>query len=151
MDVHATLLAPTAPELLFRGVEDLGGYPEWLDIVGRAEPTDAAPGDPGPAWLVDLKAQLGPLRRSKRLRMVRSVHNPPHRVQFTRRELDGKAHSPWTMTADVKPDDAGAGEGSHLDMRLHYGGTLWVPMLDRLLRDEIESSKPRLLSTIPND
>ena len=28
-------------------------------------------------------------------------------------------------------------------MRLHYGGRLWVPALDRLLADEIERSRPR--------
>jgi len=31
-------------------------------------------------------------------------------------------------------------------MRLHYGGSLWVPMLDRVLRDEIERSRPRLVA-----
>ena len=30
-------------------------------------------------------------------------------------------------------------------MRLHYGGRLWMPALDRLLADEIERSRPRLL------
>ena len=33
-------------------------------------------------------------------------------------------------------------------MHLHYGGSLWVPMLDRLLADEIERSRPRLLGLL---
>ena len=36
-------------------------------------------------------------------------------------------------------------------MRLHYGGSLWVPMLDRLLADEIERSRPRLLRLLGSD
>ena len=38
--------------------------------------------------------------------------------------------------------------GSTLTMRLHYGGRLWVPALDRLLADEIERSRPRLLQRL---
>ncbi len=144
MDVTAQLATGVRPEELFSELEDLSAYPEWLEIVTRAVPTDKVAGDPGPAWLVDLRGQLGPLRRSKRLRMVRRVHNPPHRVHFTRRELDGRSHSPWSLTADVAPTDAGAS----LEMRLHYGGGLWVPLLDKLLGDEIERSKPRLLDRL---
>ncbi len=33
-------------------------------------------------------------------------------------------------------------------MRLHYGGRLWLPVLDRLLTDEIERSRPRLLAKL---
>ena len=33
-------------------------------------------------------------------------------------------------------------------MRLHYGGRLWMPALDRLLADEIERSRPRLLQRV---
>jgi hypothetical protein len=33
-------------------------------------------------------------------------------------------------------------------MRLHYGGSLWVPMLDRLLADEIRASRARLISLV---
>jgi len=181
VDVNVSLPTPVSPDELFAAVESLDRYPAWLEIVGRVEPADPMAGDAGPAWLVDLRGQLGPLRRSKRLRMVRFVHNPPHRVQFTRRELDGKAHSRWTLTVDVRDisrsdgdghttdrsrsdvdgrDDAdgaagtaggersGPGGGSRLDMGLHYGGGLWVPLLDRVLADEIERSKPRLLELL---
>jgi uncharacterized protein YndB with AHSA1/START domain len=144
MDVTADLLAPCSPERLFVWVDDLGHYPEWLDIVPRATPVDAQDGDPGPAWSVDLRGRLGPFARSKRLRMVRTVHEAPHRVRFERLEHDGRRHSPWVLEARVAPD---AG-GSLLTMRLHYGGSLVGPLVERLLADEIRQSKPRLLALV---
>jgi hypothetical protein len=33
-------------------------------------------------------------------------------------------------------------------MHLHYGGSLWGPVLERLLSDEIERSRPRLLERV---
>lgn len=144
MDVHADLDTPVPAEALFAELEELDGYQDWLEIVGRVEEAGPAPGDPGPAWSVDLRGQLGPFRRSKRLRMVRDLHDPHREVRFTRRELDGRSHSPWTLTAEVES----RGSRSRLKMHLHYGGGLWVPMLDRLLTDEIERSKPRLLARL---
>ena len=35
-----------------------------------------------------------------------------------------------------------------LTMELHYGGAMWMPMLDRLLSDEIGRSRPRLLQVL---
>ena len=145
VDVTASLDTDAAPQRLFDLVADLGTYPEWLDIVPRAEPAAPDADDPGPAWSVDLRAQVGPLRRSKRLRMVRSEHSSPQRVVFERRELDGRSHSPWVLTATVGP---GAGGTSSLTMGLHYGGSLWVPLLDRLLADEIERSRVRLVGVL---
>ena len=144
MDVHASLDTPVSPDALFAEIERLDRYPDWLEIVGRVEAAEAAVDDPGPAWLVDLRGQLGPFRRSKRLRMVRQIHDRAQRARFTRRELDGRSHSRWTLTADVEPTEG----GSRLVMHLHYGGGLWVPMLDRVLADEIERSKPRLLALL---
>ena len=143
MDVVATLDAPAPVDSLRPWVEDLGRYPEWLDIVPRAvsEPADAA--DVGPAWSVDLRGRLGPFARAKRLRMVRTVDEPGH-VRFERAEHDGRDHSAWVLDATLEP----AGDGSRLTMRLHYGGRLWMPALDRLLADEIERSRPRLLARV---
>ena len=93
---------------------------------------------------MDLRGQIGPLRRSKRLRMVRTRSWRPSSVRFERRELDGRSHSPWVLQADVRD----GGSGGELEMRLHYGGNLWVPMLDRMLSDEIERSRPRLLALV---
>ena len=146
MDVTASLDTDATPQRLFDLVADLGTYPDWLDIVPRAVPSDPDDGDPGPAWSVDLRAQVGPLRRSKRLRMVRSEHSSPRRVVFERRELDGRSHSAWVLTATVDP--GADGDSSSLTMGLHYGGGLWVPLLDRLLADEIERSRVRLVGVL---
>lgn len=144
MDVVEELVAPCAPEVLFGWIAELDRYPAWLDVVQRAEPLDPTAGTDRPAWLVDLRGRLGPLARSKRLRMVRTRHEPPHGVTFERRELDGRSHSPWVLRADV----SSAGEQALLTMRLHYGGGFWGPMLERMLGDEIAKSRPRLLARI---
>lgn len=142
MDVTADLDAPHPPEQVFRWVEDLERYTHWLDIVPRV--TDLPEGD---AWLVDLRARLGPFARSKRLRMVRTRHEPGHVVRFERDERDGRTHSPWVLDATVEPRDG----GSRLTMHLHYGGGLLGPVVERLLREEIERSRPRLLACLDGD
>ena len=77
MDLRASLDADCPPELLFAWVEALDTYDRWLDIVPRTSPAPARDGDPGPAWDVTLRGRLGPLARSKRLRMARTQHQPP--------------------------------------------------------------------------
>lgn len=140
MDVTATLETTADPARVYDVVADLSTYPEWLDIVPRAVAEDGASEDLGPAWSVDLRGSIGPLRRSKRLRMVRTVARQGTEVVFERVELDGRDHSPWVLGARIAPK----GESTTLTMSLHYGGSLWVPLLDRLLADEIERSRPRL-------
>ena len=144
MEVVASLEAPCEPAALFPYVDDLAEYPEWLDIVPRAEVVDAHACDPGPAWSVDLRGRLGPFARAKRLRMVRTAHEPDHHVRFERVERDGRDHPPWVLDAAISSIEG----GSVLTMRLHYGGRLWIPALDRLLADEIERSRPRLLERL---
>jgi hypothetical protein len=138
MDLDASLDAPCPPSELFAWLDDLGRYPQWLSIVTRAEP------DGDGAWLVELRGRVGPLARSKRLRMERSTVEPDHLVVFERAERDGRHHAPWVLRAEVTPRPA----GSHLEMRLHYGGSLWGSVLERLLRDEIEQSRRRLLALV---
>ena len=144
MDVVASLEAPCPPATLVPWVEDLARYPEWLDIVPRAEPAAAHPDDVGPAWSVDLRGRMGPFARSKRLRMVRTQHAPPGHVRFERVEHDGRQHAFWVLDAVI----AATGTGSLLTMGLHYGGRLWMPVLDRLLAEEIERSRPRLVERL---
>lgn len=158
MDVTATLAADVPIDALYDVVFDLGTYPDWLDIVTRADPVDVVDGEDA-AWSIDLRGQVGPFRRSKRLRMVRTAYDDPDAlgsasVRFERRELDGRDHSDWVMTAElVSPtgtasDADSVGATPELRMALHYGGSLWVPMLDRLLSDEIERSRPRLVAYV---
>ncbi len=146
MDVVETLDAPCPPDVLFAQVAELDRYPGWLEIVPHATsaPPDPSGSDAGPAWLVDLRGRLGPLARSKRLRMVRTDLDVPRRATFERRELDGREHSAWRLTASVEPVEGGA----RLTMSLHYGGALWGPVLERLLGEEIQRSGPRLLRLV---
>lgn len=144
MDLTATLDARCTADELFAHVGSLDSYDRWLEIVPRTEPAPAADGDPGPAWFVTLRGRIGPLARSKRLRMVRAEHQPPERAVFERRETDGREHAAWVLTAEV----AESGETSTLTMHLHYGGTLWVPLLDRLLAGEIDASRERLRTLV---
>jgi hypothetical protein len=143
VDVIADLEAPCPPDVLFSWVDDLGRYPRWLEIVPRADVAGAHPDDVGPAWSVDLRGRLGPLARSKRLRMVRT-ECVDRRVRFERAEHDGRRHAPWVLSAEV--DDAPP--GSRLRMHLHYGGSLVGPVIERLLTDEIARSRPRLLALV---
>jgi hypothetical protein len=76
--------------------------------------------------------------------MVRTVHEPGARARFERRELDGRSHSAWVLAAEVEPTD----DGSRLTMNLHYGGSFGGIVLERMLRDEIERSRPRLLDLV---
>ena len=146
MDVTADLYAPHPPEAVFAWVDDLERYPAWLSIVPRATPDAARDGDHGPAWSIDLKGRIGPLSRSKRLRMVRTRLDAPRIAVFEREEHDSQDHSAWVLRATVEPTD----EGSKLTMHLHYGGRLWEPLVERLLRDEIDASRDRLLELLEN-
>lgn len=144
MDVTATLDAPCPPSVLYPWIEDLARYPRWLDIVPRAVAVEGHAADVGPAWSVDLRGRLGPFARAKRLRMVRTVGDDPDHARFERSEHDGRQHSSWVLDAEVHQIPT----GSRLTMRLHYGGRLWMPALDRVLADEIERSRPRLLRCV---
>jgi hypothetical protein len=80
--------------------------------------------------------------------MVRTRNDEPKTVVFERQEHDGRSHSPWLLEATVSDGEAG---GSRLTMHLHYGGGLWGPLVERLLADEIERSRPRLLALLEHD
>jgi hypothetical protein len=75
--------------------------------------------------------------------MARTVHEPG-RVRFERVEHDGRQHAPWVLAAEVTE----ATGGSRLRMHMHYGGSLVGPLIERLLADEIDQSKPRLLALV---
>ena len=149
MDLRASLEADCTPETLFEWVGGLDTYDRWLEIVPRTTDADPIDGDPGPAWHVTLRGRLGPLARSKRLRMVRTEHRRPLADEVglavgERRETDGRDHATWRLTATVD----GTPTGSRLVMDLHYGGSLWVPLLDRVLTSEIDASRQRLRALV---
>ena len=142
MDITASLEAPCAAEQLFALVDDLSTYPQWNGLVHSAT---AEPGD-DPVWDVELRARLGPLARSKRLRMVRTIRDPETwSVTFERDQADGRNHSPWVLAAGI---DERAGL-STLTMHLHYGGSLWTGgALERVLAEQITSGRERLLELV---
>jgi hypothetical protein len=144
VEMEASLDAPVAAGRLFTVVEDLGGYPAWLDIVRRAEPAEAAVSDEGPAWDVELRGRIGPLARSKRLRMVRTSTEPDRAVRFERRERDGRVHSPWVLEATIAEHP----DGARLTMALRYGGGFGGSLLERLLQEEVDRARPRLLAQL---
>lgn len=142
MLVSVTQEVACSPAALFACVDDLSRYPSWLSIAHRVEAASPCDGEPGPAWVVELRARIGPLARSKRLRMVRSEFVGGERVVLERKELDHRRHAGWRLRSRVEPTAA----GSTLTMQLEYDGAFWGPVLDRVLRDEIERSRPRLVA-----
>lgn len=140
MDLTATLDASCSLEQLREWVGDLSRYPEWLSIVPRAVPEEGS--DPS-AWAVELRAKVGPIARSKRLRMIRTIDEPSH-IRFEREETDGRSHSPWVLDAQLES----LATGTRLTMGLHYGGSFGAGLFERLLNDEIESSKQTLRSLV---
>ncbi|MGI9624044.1 MAG: SRPBCC family protein [Acidimicrobiales bacterium] len=119
-------------------LRDLGRYPDWLDIVTAAIPTTAAADDPGPAWLVTLRAKIGPLARSKRLRMVRVV-DETNQLRFERREVDGRDHAEWTLDATIEGMSP-----CRVEVTLAYAGNLWSRPLEAVLSSQIDDAIPKL-------
>lgn len=144
MDLETELRAPVTAVEVFAWVDDLASYPRWMPLVHSASALPSASGLEA-AWQVELRGRIGPLARSKRLRMVRTAHEPDRRVRFERRELDGRSHSPWVLDA-VVAEEAG---GAVLTIHLHYGGALWTGgLLERALSDDIERARERLLALL---
>ena len=72
MDVVASVEVPVSAEKLFDYVADLANYSSWLEFVHKVEPISDS-GNSDPTWMVELRAKLGVLARSKRLRMSRTI------------------------------------------------------------------------------
>ncbi len=154
MDKTFTLETPATPADLFDTVSDLTTYPSWIDFVHKVEPVNTSQ-DPtteadSPAWWVTLRARLGPLSRSKRLRMTRTVCTPPGadgvgQVRFERREIDGRDHADWILEVNVRPNGDSA---SLAECRLAYSGTLWTAPLEPLLDQGADESAARLAALI---
>lgn len=142
VEVTATLETSSDPTRVFNVISDLDNYPAWLSILPKVERVDDS------TWQVELQGKIGPLARSKRLRMIRTEQTRPHHVRFEREELDGRRHSAWTLEAEIGPTPSSS---CTLTMRLHYGGSFGDQLIERMLRSEIEASRPRLLEILELD
>jgi hypothetical protein len=154
MDVHADVVVPADPERVLAYLDDLGNYPAWMRLVHRVDPDETAVGStngetadlaPEQAWFVQLRAKVGPLARSKRLRMERRELLAGSHVVFERAELDGREHAMWRLRAEVRTVD----DGTRVDVHLHYGGQLWTGgVLERVLADEIDRGRRALVESV---
>lgn len=137
---------PVAPDAVTPWLETLDVYPEWTGLVHRVEPDTATDDE---AWSIELRARIGPLARSKRLRMVRVAGTPAREFRFVRQERDGKQHSTWELTAVVESIGTETAPRSRLVVTLFYGGANWAGGLaERALDDEVRRSKAKLLQLV---
>lgn len=149
MNVEASFDAPCTPELLFSIVEDLTNITPWLDLLGGADPSPVDPSDAGPAWDATFAIKLGPLTKTKDVRLVRIVHTPPTDVVYERHEfpIEGKDTSQiamWRLTLRVTPTDT----GSSLHVHVFYGGDALGDMAEGILTKELKKSRPALRKAI---
>lgn len=142
MDLMSRIEVAAPPEEVFVHLEDLSRYPQWAPLVHSARTVASDGGEP--AWEVELRAKVGPFARSKRLRMIRVVHERPLCAEFIRAERDGRTHATWRLLARV---GATAG-GSKVEVHLHYGGSLWGPVLERVLADQVDAGREGLRSLV---
>lgn len=146
MEIVRSLTAEVAPQALFVHVDDLEDYPAWMPLIHHVErlATDSESG--APAWMVELRAQVGPFARSKRLRMERTELEQDRIAVFERREADGRTHAAWVLRADLQADGDGR---TVLTMTMTYGGSLWAgPILERVLDDQVRRGSDRLLALV---
>jgi hypothetical protein len=150
VEIERTLSLPGPAEQTFELVEDLSLYPRWMKMIH--EVAELEPDVDGRrAWDVELRARVGPLARSKRLRMIRTVHEISRSVVFERDEVDGRAHAPWVLRADLAPS-ATSGDEVELTMTLSYGGGLWTgAVLQRVLDDEVRQGSEALLAIVSSE
>ena len=140
MDVVASVDVPVSVEKLFDYVADLANYQSWLEFVHKVDAISDA-GDTDATWQVELRARLGVLARSKRLRMTRTVCEAPRLVVFERREQDSRRHAEWVLRAKVSANATGA----RLETNLHYSGSLFTGgLLERALTEQIKTGRERL-------
>ena len=143
MDVTATLDAACHA----RRAVPLGRFARqlhrWLEIVPRTEPAPAADGDPARPGSSTCGAGSGRWPGPSACAWSAPSTDAPERAVFERRETDGRDHAAWVLRRRRSPTPARVPRTA-VTMDLHYGGSLWVPLLDRLLAGEIEASRQRL-------
>lgn len=145
MKASSSVTVPAPIERVVPYLEDLSGYPQWMPMIHSIARDDDSDGT---AWLVELRAKVGPFARSKRLRMVRTVNertDDSATFVFERKERGGAVHSVWRMSVEVRS----AGDSTDVAIDLEYGGTLWTAgVLDRVLAGNIEAGKAGLTRVV---
>lgn len=145
MQLLVELDVPADPDDVMPWVETLGAYPSWTGLVHRVTPDAGS----DPAWIVELRTRIGPLARSKRLRMVRVNTTEPGHVRFERCETDGRDHGRWELDARCVSTGAPGNPSSHLTVTLSYDGANWAGgLVERALYDAVERSKERLTELV---
>ncbi len=143
MRTSESVSVPAPPDAVFPFIVDLATYPSWLGLVHAATP-DASTG--APAWLVELRARVGPFARSKQLRMERTERVDGELAVFERAEVDGREHARWTLRAELAPTADG---GTLVTMHLAYDGRLWTAgLLERVLDEEIRRGRVGLVEAV---
>lgn len=147
MQIVRDLLAPVDAATLFSYVDDLSAYERWMPLIHDVRPVQVGP-DVNPVWSVELRAQVGPFARSKRLRMERTAHELDRLAVFERNEDDGRTHSPWLLRAELAPG-TGKAPSTTLTMSLSYGGSLWSgALLQRVLDEQVRLGSQALLELV---
>lgn len=130
----ATTWVAASPEQVFQVVSNLDEYVSLLSIVHQVHAV--APGE----WIVDLRADLGPISRSKRLRMIRAVSESPNQIRFERSENDGRKHACWVLGIQLRA----LSDGTELTADLNYDGRVPLGMLERVVASESDAAVRRL-------
>lgn len=151
MEIVRTLDAACRAEQMFPLLDDLCAYRRWMPLVHDVGEVDSGD-EEDRAWEVELRAEVGPFARSKRLRMVRTSYRPPTAVTFERAEVDGRSHAPWVLRAEIDHPDVAVDDYIRVTMTLHYGGGLWTgAALQRVLDDEVERGSRNLVELVAGD
>jgi len=119
-------------------LRDLSEFQPLVSIIDVVRPESDA------VWSVDLRADLGPIRRSKRLRMARVSADDEGTLVFERQELDNRRHASWRLTIEIQP----VANGSGVEIILDYDGRVPLGVLEGLVAEEIVAASQRLESII---
>jgi len=152
MRTTESVVVDAAPSVVYPFVADLGAYPAWMNLVHEAQPLPATEGAP-PAWSVEIRAQVGPFARSKRLRMERVEAIDDRLAVFERAETDGRDHAAWSLRVELAeradPTRRHAGVSTTVTMHLAYDGRLWTGgVLARILDDQIRRGRSGLIALV---
>lgn len=149
METTESVVVDAAPDAVYPFVADLAAYPAWMGLVHAAEPLPVDAGRPA-AWVVEIRAQVGPFARSKRLRMERVDAVADRTAVFERVEVDGREHARWTLRVELDGDATDAARPSTtVTMHLAYDGRLWTGgVLSKVLDDQIRRGRAGLIELV---